>query len=984
MKKLRMLILNSRCVSDFFIFHCRRLYYEQKILRKVFEEWKEEWWVSHREWKLRVRADCHYRVWWSVWRWRLGQVHLGRALQATAVKHRARSLQLQAWSRWQEQLLFVRRERRKTVSAVKHLQRRQQWRALSTWLEYLQLRREKRLRNQMAEQVYCITLLQTHFCAWRRAWEQRESLHAHHAQVEGLARRTLLRRALTHWKHYTLLCAEEAERWKEAGEHHRRSLLHFCFKALKDNVTHACLQQIRRNLAHQQHDVMLLHRVWNLWQSRLEQREEREQLPFLHAVWDHSRITLLRKCFQLWSRSTQKRRSQQLLQARADGHFQQRALPAAFQAWRRLWLWRRQQRAFEAQAACFHREMLEKQVFAVWYQKMSQHREHRLAERMVSGSPGEVPGCAGPASGLCTWCLAPEDAAGPRPMLQGDPPAARIHEARARAWHLSPCLSVESADGRGALWPGSSSPPGHLQVYQSRVRSVLQEAAARESQHKTQLLRRVLRRWRENTVAQADKVKKTALALAHHRRTLCSKVLLEWREAASVQVYYREQAAGAVREAQLVLSRGRLRTWLRRWQDRSRRAAQQRVQMERAVQHYCRKLLQEALARWKAHHRGCVRKMLQQRQAAQLLAQTLSRACFHQWRRQLLDRRQERQHTAQALWFWAFSLQAKAWAAWRGFVQEKRRKTAREEQAVQAYQLQLLREGVERLLRFAAGMKAFRQQLHAHRQEQAAHSLHRAVRHCATLWKQKALGRGREPQPPASTEPSRRVTFERPLPSHVAVGAGDAPLETKRPPAPRGLWGALGACPSPPPRFLLGQRSDSMGRTLGSGVTAEPLGAPRAAECHPRFCGALTGAHSPLPRAPGLKPPPVAHPSPELLPPSSFAPRGVQVPVRVRPRGVYRGDLESELEGIRQQLQDYQTMRQNLRSCQRQAHSLRQWLELSREEPRAEDQEAEQQVQEELRKVEVQIQQLAHELQARRQPVRTCIARVQALRRALC
>lgn len=102
------------------------------------------------------------------------------------------------------------------------------------------------------------------------------------------------------------------------------------------------------------------------------------------------------------------------------------------------------------------------------------------------------------------------------------------------------------------------------------------------------------------------------------------------------------------------------------------------------------------------------------------------------------------------------------------------------------------------------------------------------------------------------------------------------------------------------------------------------------------------------------------------------------------PVGTGHSDVEAELEGIRQQLQDYQTTRQNLRSCQRQAHSLRRWLELSREEPRAEDQEAEQQVQEELRKVEVQIQQLAHELQARRQPVHTCIARVQALRRALC
>ncbi|MXQ94319.1 hypothetical protein E5288_WYG007292 [Bos mutus] len=1117
-----------------------RLYYEQKILRKVFEEWKEEWWVSHREWKLRVRADCHYRyylyslmfqtwktyvyqqremrskylraenhdakrnmrrawkswlvyvvfrrtklemqttalefrqrsilwVWWSAWRWRLGQVHLGRALQATAVKRRAQSLQLQAWSRWQEQLLFVQRERWKTVSALTHLQRRQQWRALRAWLEYLQLRREKRLRNQMAERVQCASLLQTHFSAWRQAWARRESLHAHCARVEGLARRTLLRRALTHWEHYMLLCAEEAERWKAAGEHYRRGLLHLCFKALKDNVTHARLQRIRRNLAHQQHDVMLLHRVWNLWQSRLEQREEREQLPFLRAAWDHRRITLLRKCFQLWSQSTQKRRSQQLLQARADGHFQQRALPAAFQAWRRLWRWRQQQRALEARAACFHREVLEKQVFAIWCQKMSQHREHRLAERMAVlhaeqhllqkswslwrqqaaahrlEQQQHALACAHHHLGRLrkAFCVWREGSRGLRTERTGTMRAARFHAAwlLRRAW----TRWRERRALRSAEWRKLARADLHHQhsllhralqtwgVYQSRVRSVLQEAAARESRHKRRLLRHVLRHWRENAMAQADEANKMSRAAAHYRRTLCSKVLLEWREAASVQVYYREQADGAVREAQLVLSRGRLRTWFRLWRDRSRRAAQQRVQMERAVRHCCRKLLQEALARWKAHHQGCVRKRLRQRQAARLQAQTLSRAYFHRWGRQLLDRRHEQQRTARALWFWAFSLQAKAWAAWRGF-------------------LQLLREGVERLLRFAAGMKAFRQQLHAQQQVQAAHCLHRTVRRCATLWKQKALGQGREPQSPASTEPSRRVTFECPLLSHVAAGAGDAPLETKRPPAPRGLWGALDGLASAPgdPQLLeLNAARWARKQPRRPSFLVEPLQSQAPLGCGPLSrqgsqalweCGphqvrpvgparSVLDSSSPLPRAPGLKLPPVAHPSPELLPPSSFAPRGAQVPVwlsaqpvtpglpsQVRsslagvpspclllpgdfrgtrpgpgsdpeaysPVGTGHSDLEAELEGIRQQLQDYQTTRQNLRSCQRQAHSLRRWLELSRAEPRAEDQEAEQQVEEELQKVEVQIQQLAHELQARRQPVHSCIARVQALRRALC
>ncbi|XP_068419727.1 protein SFI1 homolog isoform X6 [Eschrichtius robustus] len=1148
-----------------------RFYYEQRILQKVFEEWKEEWWVSHREWKLRVRADCHYRyylynlmfqtwktymhqqremrnrylraedhdakhkmrqawkswliyvvfrrtklrmqttalefrqrsilwVWWSTWRRQLGQVRLGHALHASAVKHRAWSLQLQAWSRWQEQLLHVWREKRKMVSAVKHHQHWQQWRSLRAWLEYLQVRREKRQRKEMAEGFHCIIVLQTHFCDWRWAWKRRESLYVHHERVEGLARRMVLRRAFIHWKHYLLLCAEAAVRRQVAEEHHRRGLLHFCFRALKDNVARAHLQRIRRNLAHQQHDVMLLHRFWNLWQSQIDQREESEQLPFLCAAWDHYRITLLRKCFKLWLLYTQKRRSQQLLQARADSHFQRRALPGAFQSWRRLWQWHQQERVLYARAARFHRVMLEKQLFALWCQKISQHREHRLQERMAilhaerqflrrSWSTW----CQQAAAHHLEWqrqavacahhrlrwlrkafCVWRESARGLRTERTGRARAARFHAAQLLCWAWS-------------RW---------REIYQSRVRSVLQEVAARESRHKRRLLWGALRRWRENAVAQADEAKKASRAAAHYRRTLCSKVLIAWREAVSVQIYYRQQEGQAVRDAQVALNRGCLRTWFRRWRDRSRSAAQQRVQMERVAQHYRRQLLLQAMARWKVHHLGCIRKRLLQRQAAQLLAQTLSRTCFHQWRRQLADRRREQQNTARALWFWAFSLQAKVWAAWLGFVLEMRRKKARQERAVQAYHQQLLREGVTRLLCFAAGMKAFRQQLHARQQVQAAHSLHRVVRRCAMLWKQKVLGLGREPRPPTSTVHSRRVTFEGPLPSHIAAGAGDASLETKRTTAPRGLRGALDSVASAAgdtqllelnaarwarkqprrPSFLLEpvQSQTPLGCGILGGQGPEALWEHGLGEVQPIGLALTTpflakaqtalDPSSPLPSAPGLKLPPTASTGLELLPPSSFMLRGAEAhtwpPARptipglssqapsslasvpnprlllpgdftgTRPgpgsdtAGVYLGpvsassaqvtpgtwnpwvqpgprredgqdqafspiatghmDLEAELEGIQQQLQDYQTTKQNLRSCQRQASSLRQWLELSQEEPRPDEQEAEQQVQEELQEVEAQIQQLASKLQAQHQPIRTCIARVHALRQALC
>nr|XP_023415092.1 protein SFI1 homolog [Loxodonta africana] len=1204
-----------------------RFYCEQQVLRKVFREWKEEWWISHREWKLCVRADCHYRsdlmlhylnftindnyfracletlfigyfialykhtsdgdakrkirqawkswliyvvvrrtklqmqtaalefrqrnilwVWWSEWRKCLQQVRVGRALYASAMKHRALSLQLQAWSRWQEQLLCMQRDRHKVACALKHHEYWQKRSSLRAWFEYLQLRRVKRQRNEMAERFYRVTVLQTHFCDWQWAWEWRESLYAHRALVEVLARRMVLRRAFTHWKHYVLIRAEEAAQYKMAEEHCRHRLLTFYFRALKDNVARAHLQQIRRNLAHQQYEATLLRRFWGSWQSLLEQREEREQLSLLRAAWNHYRITLLHRCFKLWLQYTQKRRYKQLLLARADGHFQQRALPAAFQAWRRLWRWHQQENALNARAIRFHRELLGRQVFAIWWQKMSQHRENRLAERVAilhaeqwllhrawSTWQQQVAACHQERQKQAVACahhrhwrvrrtfhVWRESARGLRTEKLGKARAVEFHRVQLLLWawkRWRECLALCDAERQKLVRADLHHQHSLLHrvlrrwmTYQDRVRHVLQEVAARESQHKRQLLRGVLHRWRENTIACVDEAQKASQARDHYRRTMCSKVLAQWREAASMQIYCRQQEDCAVSEARGVLARGCVQAVFQRWRDRSQSMAQQRVQMERAAQHHRLRLLQEMMAQWKAHHLGFIRKMLLQRQGTRFLAQRLSQSCFYHWRRQLVARREEQQGTARALWFWSFSLQAKAWDAWLGFVLERRRKKARLEQAMQAYHHQLLQEGVTHLLRFAAGVKTSRQQLQAQKQAQAAHSLHRAVRRCAMLWKQKVLGPARQLLSPVPALPNRRVTFEVPFPSLITAGAGDAALETKRPEArpERGL-GSLALAAGDPqllelntarsarkqprcPDFLLDPKQSQrpLGCTPfgGQGLRPEKAqehsqgAAQPASDSLPRpFQVEAQTAPAPrnplpqpgsLPRPRGRRLPSTASAGPELmlLPPSSFMLHGTETPARASPwgsgwdcgvrcpgspapapltpavmgrrRGPRTGallglvlfpvsvllpqvsaplqphiptslagapdphlllpgdftgtracpglgsevaggaELEVELEGIRQQLQHYQATKQNLWSCQRQASSLRRWLELSREEPRPEDQEAEQQMQKELEEVEAQIQHLAAELQAQRQPVSACIARVQALRQALC
>lgn len=959
---------------------------------------------------------------------------------------------------------------------MQHYQHWQKQRSLKAWLKYLQICRVKRWQNEMAVQFHRATVLQIHFCDWQWAWEWRQSLSAHQALVVKLAGRMVLRRAFTHWKHYMLLQAEEAAQREAAAEHRQHYLLYSCFRAFKDNVTQARLQQTRKKLAQQLRDTTLLHRFWNLWQSRIEQREERVQTPSLHAALSHYRVTVLHKCVRVWLRYVHKRQWQQLLRARADGHFQQRALPAAFYTWYRGWLWHQQRRILHTKAVRFHRGTLEKQVFALWRQKMSQHRENCLAERMAIlqaeqqllrrfwfvwhqqaavcqlERQQQAMAIAHHHSGLLrrAFCIWKESTQGFRIERMGRAQAAHFHSAQllSRAW---------------SMW---------REVYQNRVRSVLREVAARERQHNRQLLWWALHLWRENTMARLDGAKKTSQARVHYSRTLCSKVLVQWREVTSVQIYYRQKEAAALREARKALDRGRLQNWFQHWRFCSQRAAQQRFQLGQAAQHHHWQLLMEAMARWKAHHLGCIRKKFLQRQAAQLLAQRLSRACFCQWRKQLAVRKQEQWGTARALWLWAFSLQAKVWTAWLGFVLERRRKKARLERAMQAYQQQLLQEGATRLLRFTAGTKAFRQQLQAQQQVQAAHSLHCAVRHCAELWKKKVLGPGKTSQPPAPTTFSKRVTFKDSFLSGHAAEAGDATQETKklRAPPSQGVLGSLAGAAGEPCHLDLNAARSSRKQPRRPSFLLERLGSQRSPEWYSlgeqqlekppeEESTALLGGSSltrpflpgVLPNVPGPKLPPTASPGLELLPPSSIMPHAAGGTARVsakpsipgpqpwgcpslprdldpqllpgdsistRTEPVYGSEatghteLEAELEGIQQQLQHYQTTKQNLWSCQRQANSLRRWLELSQEEPKSEDLHLEEQVKTELEEVrpgqpraspwlsflsaclvppsrpcpqvELQVQQLAKELEAQRQPVGTCIARVRALRRALC
>lgn len=159
--------------------------------------------------------------------------------------------------------------------------------------------------------------------------------------------------------------------------------------------------------------------------------------------------------------------------------------------------------------------MLEKRVFAIWWQKMFQHQEDRLAERMVSGCPR---GGAWDRQDLFSL------------------PVIRIHELGGIRGICF--LSVEFTHGSGPrqllniclfflghyAWPVVLLPDPFCSLPATLPQAILHA--------ERQLLQRAWFTWHQRAAACCQERQRQAAACAHHRLGQLRKAFCIWRERA--------------------------------------------------------------------------------------------------------------------------------------------------------------------------------------------------------------------------------------------------------------------------------------------------------------------------------------------------------------------------------------------------------------------------------------------------------------------
>uniref|UniRef100_U3JY94 SFI1 centrin binding protein n=1 Tax=Ficedula albicollis TaxID=59894 RepID=U3JY94_FICAL len=898
---------------------------------------------------LAFRERSCLRLSWAVWRRQHYQKCSGHKMNILALQHWAQSLQFRAWLQWREQYLHTQDEKQKDTRAVTHHQHWELRRCVGAWLGYLNLHRVKKRQNELAQEFHRSQTLRRFFSDWQLSWECRRRVHAHQRDLENQAARIALWRVFAHWKHYVVLCVEEARQCELAEKHYKCHLLELGLKGLRQNVLDTRAQRMRTNLSSRQHRVTVLQKYWNRWKSRLEEKEEEQQQALTSVAHARYRRMLMRQVFDIWLLKVCKLQEYRMGEKKAVLHFQRQLLHCSWCCWRRRAAARLEEQLGLVRAGDHYSNQLLLKAFCLWKQKSQERQTERLKE--TEALRFRYSKCL-----LQAWNKWREYVGHQREKWR------KLVQADLHYQHVLMGKTL-------AAW----------KLYQQNIQCILYQVAEKEKQHTQLLLRQVLCTWRENVLALIRESKATTRADEHYRRAILSKVLLQWRDTAWLRACHRHLKVTAVLEARKHLDLVHLQSLFLHWKELMRESLMLRAQYHRAAQHHQQHLLQKYLVKWKNYYQQCLGKKLLQRRGDELMTHRLCSASFYCWKTRVFD-------------------------AWLSFAKGQQEKKDGIEKVTGVHYTTPLREGATCALRNTAGIKELQGQLHPQHQlekqltfkrpdvspEKREHSSEEEP------WPSKCRHLPLHPAEGGSvlhglSEVPFELTSVNKCPaqtgnlmltphveestckclsqmgsaahSHLFFTCASLPLWTQDMHRARQgpeLWS--------PASFMSQMKADSEQRG------GQPV------NCH-------KGAHSQDSEQNSVEKKLQPNLWPHLLSPEDLVGRGShQTAAEGEKREPSSKEeklerrVEAELRQIQQQMQYYYSRKQELKYCQQQAQILQQWLEMSKQ-PGAQD--GVQGVQEELGQLQVRISSLTKAQLAERQHVQALLARLRDIQLAL-
>ncbi|KAJ8379845.1 hypothetical protein SKAU_G00006230 [Synaphobranchus kaupii] len=267
-----------------------RTHYEQRVLRTAFEGWKEEWWVSRREWRLCMRAQCHYRyrlynrVFINWQQFVAMQRESKQRLQMAAIYVDGRCRRL-AWENWRAYLEMQWIKRSKQEAAQKQRENAALRSAWMLWRRCLQLQERRRVFEECALQHWALSLQSRAWLQWREVYLQACSLRERETRASLHHGQGLQRTALFAWNRY--LHYHQAKKEQKVASERRRHcvVLSRCWGTWRDEFwrrqNERATWQTVAALA-QKHAQLRALRRWKAYTNQCLEEAERNRLACEH------------------------------------------------------------------------------------------------------------------------------------------------------------------------------------------------------------------------------------------------------------------------------------------------------------------------------------------------------------------------------------------------------------------------------------------------------------------------------------------------------------------------------------------------------------------------------------------------------------------------------------------------------------------------------------------------------------------------------
>ncbi|KAM4588370.1 uncharacterized protein sfi1 [Odontesthes bonariensis] len=322
--------------------HEARSHYYSVTLRRTFEGWKDEWWVSRREWSLTMRAECHYRYYLC-----------NRTLQS-----------------WRHFVSLQKEKRTKLQSAQSLADRRLMRLVWDGWERFIEMRRmhSKVLESALAQKR--LPTIHSAWSLWQTRLQQQRDLYT--LEDQALKHRALSsqRKAWVLWKemHRAACCQREKE--SEAALHLNLRLKRRAFHQWKSHVS--CHQAKKRTQALAQHAycLRLVRKCWSKWSDALDRRRSEETR--LQAAGRLAVLSTQRRALVCWKAYVKQCREEAERNQMASQHFRHNLMRAGLEGLSLNVIWNKTRRMNNNVAVQHYQQTILSKCWKLWMDRLEE------------------------------------------------------------------------------------------------------------------------------------------------------------------------------------------------------------------------------------------------------------------------------------------------------------------------------------------------------------------------------------------------------------------------------------------------------------------------------------------------------------------------------------------------------------------------------------------------------------------------------------